>query len=106
MPFAPRYLVRDLLPANELRLLLNRPDLIDLHPRSSLKNPDPTSNLLLQLHRRLPGNPGVSKIDLLGEPSSDSSGSLSTSSDDREEVNNLLPPGQYIALPATRVKRD
>ena len=48
----------------------------------------------------------VAKIDLLGEPSSDSSSGLRMSSDDREDVNNLLSPGQYIALPATHVPRD
>ena len=48
----------------------------------------------------------MSKIDLLGEPSRDSSGSLSISSDDPEDVSDLLAPSQYAALPTTCVPRD
>ena len=48
----------------------------------------------------------VSKVDLLVETSSNLSGNLSISSDDREDVKDLLAPGQYAALPAARVPRD
>ena len=48
----------------------------------------------------------VSKIDLLGEPLSDSSGSLSIYSDDREDVSDLMAPRQYAALPTNLVPRD
>ena len=48
----------------------------------------------------------VSKIDLLGETSIYLSSSLSISIDDREDVNYLLDPSQYAALPTSRVPRD
>ena len=64
---------------------------------SQSTSPDPSTT---------PKKSKVSKLDLLGEPSSDSSGSLSMFSDNREDANDLLALSQYAALPATLVPRD
>ena len=47
----------------------------------------------------------VSKVDLIGEASSDYDGSASMSSDVRDAENLLLPPAEYDRLAPARVPR-
>ena len=48
----------------------------------------------------------ISRVDLFGEPSSDSDGSLSISSEPRNSCNDLLTVNKFSALPPTTVPRD
>ena len=48
----------------------------------------------------------ISIVDLFGEPSSDSDGSLSISSEPRNSCNDLLTVNKFSALPPTTVPRD
>ena len=105
MLLAQRFRGHDLLPVEARRLLLRRPDSTHLHPRSLLR-------IMLELAVPFSDSflgfqevKGV-QVDLLVELSSDSSSSLSMSSDDRESVNDFLAPGQYAALPYIRVPQD
>lgn len=53
-----------------------------------------------------PASRSYSQVNLFGDPSSDSDGSISMNSDPRETENDLLSPDEYSHLPQTQVPRD